>query len=361
MEEADMKLPKTADLLKQKINEKEFDSYAIYVFKDNNGCFLHSENVNEDTYFDIASMGKILVTSTLILKAIDTNKLSLVDTLGAFFENVPQDKKNITIKQLLTHTSGIVRCPILPENVAKGKAAIAEQIIDNPLAFAPGRSHTYSCNGMILLGYIIEKIHGMTLEEVFEAEIKKPLGYTRSKFNIALDEPNAAICYRSENVDGLAHPWDDENIRVLQTSAGSGGQFFTISDIIKFADAVINKSEILYSKKIYEMAEKNYVDETCDGQGLGWFYVDEKYFQRGKLFPVGSFGHTGYTGASMFFNREMNMYVIMLTNATRFSCMKNNFKEPDYDGDTCRIRTELHNAIYEDLKEQGVICNEQTI
>ncbi len=82
--------------------------------------------------------------------------------------------------------------------------------------------------------------------ENFDEKIKQPLGYTRSKFNIAIDEPNTAICYRTENLDGLEHPWDDENIRILKTSAGSGGQFFTMADLEKFADAVINKSEALY-------------------------------------------------------------------------------------------------------------------
>lgn len=350
-----MILKKTEKVLKEKLAERDFDTYAIVVHKNGKECFLHSDNVNEDTYFDIASMGKILVTSTLILKAVDKNMLSLDDTLDKFFENVPSDRKNITVKQLLTHTSGIVRCPILPENAEKGKDAVATQIINNPLAYTPGSERIYSCNGMVLLGYILEKIHNKSLEEVFEEELKKPLGYTRSKFNIAVDEPNAAICYRSENVDGLAHPWDDENIRVLQTSAGSGGQFFTIGDIKKFADAVIGRSELLYSKEMFENAEKNYVGDEFDGQGLGWFYIDDKYFQRGKLFPIGSFGHTGYTGASMFFNRDMDMYVVMLTNATRFSSMKNNFNGPDYDGDTCRIRVELHNAIYDDLTDLGLI------
>lgn len=351
-----MELTKTAELLKQKIKDKEFDSYAVYVFKDGKDCFLHSDNVNEDTYFDIASMGKVLVTSTLILKAIDKNMLSLDDKLGDFFENVPDDRKNVTIQQLLTHTSGIIRCPILPENAEKGKKAVAEQIINNPLAFAPGSSQFYSCNGMILLGYIAEKIYKMTLEEAFEAEIKKPLGYTRSKFNIALDEPNAAICYRSENVNGLAHPWDDENIRVLQTAAGSGGQFFTLADIRKFADAVMNKT--LYSAELFEKAERNYVhipNENVESRGLGWLYVDEKEPRSGKLFPVGSFGHCGYTGTAMFFNRKLNMYVIMLTNATRFSSMKNNFNGPDYENDTCRIRPEIHDAIFDDLSDLGLI------
>ena len=257
-----MELKYTQLLLSEKLKNKDFDSYAIFVSKNENEFFLHSDNVNEDTYFDIASMGKVLVTSTLVLKAIGEKKLSLSDSLETFFENVPVEKKNITIEQLLTHTSGIVRCPISGESVAKGNDAVALFIINNPLAFAPGTSYTYSCNGMILLGYILEKIYHRSLEEIFEAKLKKPLGYTRSKFNIALDEPNAAICYRSENVDGLAHPWDDENIRVLQTSAGSGGQFFTLGDIKKFAKAVMAKSELLYPKELFDLAEKNHVDSV---------------------------------------------------------------------------------------------------
>lgn len=354
-----MELTKTARLLKKKIADREFDSCAIFVYKNGNECFLHSDNVDMDTYFDIASMGKILVTSTLILKAIGENKLKLDDTLEKFFDDVPHDRKDITVKQLLTHTSGIVRCPILPENAEKGHEAVAKQIIENPLAYTPGDGFTYSCNGMLLLGYILEKLYGKELEDIFEEKLKKPLGYTRSKFNIALDEPNAAVCYRSKDTEGLAHPWDDENIRVLQTSAGSGGQFFTPADIKKFADAVMQKSELLYPASLFEAAERNYVGETFDGQGLGWFYVDGKSVHRGNFFPVGSFGHTGYTGASMFFNRPMDMYVIMLTNATRFSAMKHDFKTHDYDGDTCRIRAELHNAIFEDLIDLGLVASDK--
>jgi CubicO group peptidase (beta-lactamase class C family) len=94
-------------------------------------------------------------------------------------------------------------------------------------------------------------------------------------------------------------------------------------------------------------------NEGCGGCGYGWFYVDEKYFQRGKLFPVGSFGHTGFMGASLFFSRAENMYVIMLTNATRFAKMKRNFQGSDYYNDTMKIRKDLHNAIFDDLKELG--------
>ena len=327
-----MKLEKTEKLLQRMMSDKD----------------------NEDTYFDIASMGKVLVTSTLILNAIGNRKLSLDDTLGKFFDNVPDEKKSITIKQLLTHTSGIARCPILPKSVAGGNEAVAKQIINNPLLFKPGTHQQYSCNGMILLGFIIEKIYGKTLEAVFNEKIKKPLGYTRSKFNIELDEPNAAVCYRTENVDGLAHPWDDENIRILQTSAGSGGQFFTLADIDKFMKAVMRKDTVLYPKEIYDLAEKNYVGNLGEGWGLGWLVVDEIYNQTGKLFPIGSCGHCGHTGTSLFFNRKENLYVIILTNATRFANMKNNFKDYDY-GVIEKMRENLHNAVYSDLSEQGLL------
>lgn len=343
-----MELKNTANLLMQKMKNNDMDSYAVFVSKGGNEAFLHSGNVNEDTYFDIASMGKILVTTPLILKAVSEGKLSLEDTLGKFFDHVPEEK-NVTIQQLLTHTSGIVRYPILPEAVAQGHDAVAAQIIQSPLAFQPGTSSIYSCNGMILLGFILEKIYGAPLETLFATKLKAPLGYTRSKFNIAVDEPNAAVCYRSENVNGLSSPWDDENIRVLQTSAGSGGQFFTLGDIRKYAKAIMAKSDLLYARGLYELAEKDYTEKTFgEGRGLGWLIVDERYHQTGKLFPDGSFGHCGHTGTSLFFNRDEDLYVIILTNATRFQNMKNHFKAYDYNV-VCKMREELHNAIYADL------------
>ena len=349
-----MNLENTEKLLLKKAKDKDFDSYAVIVYAKGNEKCLHSPNVNKDTYFDIASMGKVLVTSTLVLKTIDENRLALGDNLEKFFNAVPNDKKNITVEQLLTHTSGIVRYEIPQAAADAGSDAVAEFILNTPLSFEPGKSQIYSCNGMILLGYILEKIYDKSLEEIFNEKIKQPLGYTRSKFNIEINEPNAAICYRTENLNGLSHPWDDENIRILKTSAGSGGQFFTPGDINKFAKAVISKSETLYSQKVFDMAEKDYVGDIGEGWGLGWLIVDGKYRQTGKLFPIGSFGHCGHTGTSMFFNRSEDMYVIILTNATRFQNMKNNFKGYDY-GLIEKMREEIHNEIYKDLKGQGLI------
>ena len=334
-------------LMRQKLKNKDFDSYGVYVkIGDKEHTFM-SDNINEDTYFDIASCGKILVTAPLILQAIDKGLLSLESTLKEFFDNVPADKQNITIKHLLTHTSGIVRHNY--QNATHNEIAV--EILGQPLQYETGTDYAYSCSGMVLLGFILEKIYRETLEEIFEKNLKKPIGYTRAKFNIEVNEQNAAICYRSENVDGLPHPWDDENIRVLQTSAGSGGQFFTLGDLKKFANAVLSKDERLYSRKMFDISEQQHApDCASESRGLGWLYVDEKYSQTGKLFPKGSFGHCGHSGQSIFFNREKDMCVIILTNATRFLNMRSGFNGYNY-GEIMKMREEIHNAILQDFVE----------
>ena len=98
-----MNLEKTEILLNKKLNERDFDSYEVLVYADGEKEYLHAPNVNKDTYFDIASMGKVLVTSTLILKAIDKNRLALVDTLEKFMDAVPNDKKNRLISSDFLH------------------------------------------------------------------------------------------------------------------------------------------------------------------------------------------------------------------------------------------------------------------
>jgi CubicO group peptidase (beta-lactamase class C family) len=346
-----LNLENTKKLMAEKEKNQDFDSYAIYVKCGEYENSFFSKKVNEDTYFDLASCGKILVTSPLILKAIDEGKLKLEDKLENFFEDIPLDKKNITIKHLLSHTSGIVR----HDYVNSEREALAREILNRPLAFETGKDYRYSCSGMVLLGFILEKIYGVSLETLFEERIKKPLGYNRSKFNIRVGEENSALCCRWQDYNDYPSPWDDENIRVLKTSAGSGGQFFTLADIIKYVKAVMNKDERLYSKALFELTEKKYTPENAkESRGLGWVYVDEKYSQTGKLFPKGSFGHCGHAGQSIFFNREKDLCVIILTNATRFANMKSGFKGYDYNV-ICKMREDIHNAIYSDLTEQNLM------
>lgn len=341
-----MQLTNTKKLMELKYADLCFDSYAVLVYKDGEKKSLFSDNVNEYTYFDVASMGKVLITSTLILQSIDQGLLNLDDTLDMFFDVKDVCKKNITIKQLLTHTSGIIRHPLTKDFAREGSAAIAAEILSFPLAYKPGENYIYSCNGYILLGFILEKIYGISLEEIYNKNLAKPLGLKRTTFEISLDEDNAAVCYRWKS--GYSKRFDDENVLAMGKTGGSGGQQSCLDDIEKFIMAVIEKNKVLYSEKWFELAEQNYTPAFSEGRGLGYLVVDEKYPQTGKLFSIGSFGHCGHTGQSFFIDRKENLFVIILTNATRFLNMKSNFTGYDYR-EICRMREEIHNEILTDL------------
>lgn len=349
----DMKLINTKEFMDKGIVDNLFGSYAVLVHVDGEEKLVTSPDVNEETYFDVASMGKVLVTSTLILKAISEGELILDNKLSDFFENVPKEKENITIKQLLTHSSGIVRKVPPAEVLAQNNDNIANYILSVPLKFAPGNDYVYSCTGYILLGFILEKLYKCTLDELFYIKLKKPLGLTRSRFNIPIDEPNSVICYNRKEV-GLRRMDDEIVINMRGGVAGSGGEFWGLCDIKKFVENVLDKSETLYRKELFVLAETDYTPKYEEGRGLGYLIVDERYEQTGKLFPKGSFGHCGHCGQSIFINREKNMYVTILSNATRYLNMKNNFQGYNYK-QVMNMRENIHNEIYNDLIEEGLL------
>jgi len=347
-----MHLQNTAALMARKMRADEFDSYAVLVGINGEESLLTSPDVNEDTYFDIASMGKVLVTSTLALKAVGIGKLTLAATLADFFPHTPDDKRAITLHQLLTHTSGIVRDSIPAYVAAAGSEAIARHILGNPLAYKPGTNYVYSCHGFILMGFILEKVFGDTLDEVFYTHLRNPLHLTRSRFNIATDEPDAAPCYTRAEIGMLRV--DDDNVYKMGGIAGSGASFWTLADLRTYVRAALAKSEALYRHDLFDQAEVNYTPDFSEGRGLGYLIVDMKYKQAGALFPLGSFGHCGHTGTSFFMNRERDLYAIVLTNATRFLKMKSGFTTYDYEA-IKTMRADIHTAIARDLNDQNVL------
>ncbi len=346
----DLRLDGTKTLLEERIAGKYLDTYAVLVSVRGEKGFISSENADAETYFDIASCGKALVTAPLILKSVSRGMLSLEDTLGKFFPSVPNDKKDITVKQLLTHTSGIIRYVFPKEVAAAGHDAVAEYILGTPLSYAPGTNYIYSCNGYALLGFILEKLYGKQLDEVFYEHLKTPLGLTRARYNIAADEPNAAVCYERPEACDLRV--DDCNVYNMGGVSGAGCLFYTANDMGRFCEAVLAKSGDVYPEEYYALAEADYTPRFSWGRGLGYTCVDSRYPQTGELFPVGSFGHTGWTGASFFINREKEMYAVVLTNTTRFTSIRNHFAGVD-PSVTHRVRTEVHNAIKKDLARCG--------
>ncbi|MBQ7660897.1 MAG: beta-lactamase family protein [Clostridia bacterium] len=301
----DILLHATKALLLEKEAQHYFDSYAIFAKVKGKTGAVFSENTNEDTLFDIASCGKVFVTTPLAFQAFGEGKLHSDDTLDKFFKNIPEDIRAVKISHLLSHGSGIVKCVLRDETAAEGRASALEQIFSTPRAFPPGTQYQYSCMGMILLGFILEDVYGKSLEALFEERIKAPLGFTRSKFNVALDEPNTAKCHHwfSTEPYPYAHPWDDENVRALRTASGNGGQFFSLADICKYADAIMAKDPRLYHREFFDLAERDYHSGHSHGYGLGFRCVDARYPEGVDFFSKGTFGHGGSTGTSFYYNR----------------------------------------------------------
>ena len=346
-------LVNTEKMIAEKLSDKTFESYALIIHHKGEEWVYTSEDVDMDTYFDAASLGKIFPTTTLTLMAIDRGLLSLDDTVGKFFPDAPADKRDITVKHLLTHTSGMIRKEFHDNVADRGRESIAEFIFSVPLEYETGTKYAYCCTAFLILGFIVEKALGMTLDVAFEELICKPLGLTRSCYLIASDEPNAVNCHHNPEVHDIRR--DDNNVsRMRGIPAGPGGNYCTAGDLKKFVEAIMRRDERLYGRRIYDLAEQNYTEglpvldlqRGYENHGLGYTYVNENCPQAYPLFPDGSIGHDGYTGQSFYLNRDEDLYVILLTNTTRCSAKK--YGNGDYTP-TRQMRQDMHRAIQNDL------------
>ena len=346
-------LRQTLNVIQKLQAEGALDSYAVMVGFAGQEWTLYSQDVNDETFFDMASVGKVFPTSTLILQAVDKGLLSLDDTLQVFFPEVPEDKKDVTVWQLLTHSSGLIRSCFPKDAGKEGRKSVLAHIFSQPKVYESGTKYAYSCDGFILLGFILERLYGMGLDEIFREHIVKPLGMTRSRYLISINEENAVPCYHYPVLTDT--PIYDDNLRTCpDIPAGTGEDFCTPHDTRIFVKAILNKDERLYRNELFALAEQNHTKEipclenyVCFADhGLGYEYINEKCPQANILFPNGSFGKEGWTGQSFYISREKNLYVILLTNAMRCATLR--LGNPDSD-EVNRVRSEIHRAIGQDL------------
>ncbi len=281
-----------------------------------------------DTLYDMASLTKIMTASIIALRFIEEGFITLYDTVGFFFEDTPADKKNITILNLMTHTSGITAHFYLGIDPA-AKYDPVNTILKNPLSYKTGTSVEYSCIGYILLGKILEKISGKTIDVLAQEYVLDPLGmkntyYNPQKHNL---ESNFAVTEYNQNekkyICGIVH---DENARFLGGVSSNAGLFSCINDCIKFAsmlskhgDVKISENKRFLSEKTFDTAIKNHTVGLSNDRGLGFQLKGEGISPMGDLFSYNSFGHTGFTGTSIFVDRETGLYTVLLTNRVHYT------------------------------------------
>lgn len=292
---------------------------------------------NEQTRYDLASITKPLVVGMLTLRALESGKLCLWDQLGTFLD-APEDKRQITIKQILTHTAGF------PTGIHLWKMAVppdraAEALLNAPLLFEPGARVQYCCAGYILLGLLLECLYDMPLNELATQEVFWPLkmlstGYLPQDGNIAATEmQDDGRC-----LQGVVH---DENARFLGGVAGNAGVFSTMDDLALFLQMLAAEGELpdgsrYLSPATLRMAMRNHTEGLGQGRGLGFYLPACDNGYTGDLFPPQTIGHTGFTGPSITLDPQSGLYVVLLTNRV---C-------PSRDSlGIYRIRRLVHNAV----------------
>ncbi len=276
----------------------------------------HTNSINEFTLWDCASITKPVVTSTGIMILVDSKIISLNQTLADYFPGeAPDHLKDITVRHLLAHTSGLPAWADLYTETGSIKDAIRKLMLIKP-KHAPGSVREYSCLGYIFLGLIIEKASGLNLSDFASEYIFQPSRMTNSGFNpgniknIAhTEDPH----FRKRRLVGEVH---DTNCWRLGGVAGNAGLFSTLRDLVKFINAtekglfLSDKSrELLLSRR-----EPGHPDRT-----LGWFIAPSDMLPIGKEWGKSAIGHTGFTGVSIIYERSPNIIVIILTNRTVFS------------------------------------------
>ncbi len=286
-----------------------------------------------DTRFDMASVTKIIGPTMLSLMALDEGRLTLFDTVGRFLD-APEEQADITVRDLLTHTSGLLPHVLLSEQGRLPEEA-AELILRLPPAGERGVVR-YSCLGFIVLGRILEKVFGRPLGELVRERVLAPLGMNATGYNprggnIASTSLDPVT---GDPVMGLVN---DENALFLGGVSANAGIFSTAGDMAKYASMLAAGGRGLVSPAVFQKALRNYTPGQDQHRGLGFHLGGSDGCYLGDLLPDVSFGHTGFTGTSVAVDPTTGFFAVILTNRT--------FLTRDNPAHL-RFRRRAHNALY---------------
>ena len=300
------------------VKEEAYGYSAQYT----DGDFTEMDNpipMSKDTIFDLASISK-LFTTTAAMTLYEDGAFQLDDPVAKYIpEFAANGKENVTIEQLMTHTSGFK--PWIPLYTIEGdREDRLDYVFQYPLQSAPGTDYTYSDLNMITLGALIERLSGMRLDEYVKQEITDPLGMDDTMYNppAELKERIAATEYQPWTNRGLV--WGevhDESAWSLDGVAGHAGVFSTASDLAKFAHMYLMEgryggTRILEPATVKLLTENRIPEFSGDDHGLGW-ELQQGWFMD-ALSESTTLGHTGYTGTSIVVSPTNQTIAILLTN-----------------------------------------------
>jgi beta-N-acetylhexosaminidase len=345
------KFKQVDDVIESAISDTAFPGAVLLIAKDGEiihkkafGNFTYdydSQPVNTNTIFDLASVSKVVATTTAAMICMDKGFFKLDDKVSKFIPEFAQNgKEHVTIKNLLIHNSGLVSWKKFYETMTTGEE-ILNDIYSSKLEYKTGTKMLYSDWGMITLQKIIEKITGKSLDIFTKDEIFAPLGMTNTMYNPPLELKHKIMptefdnYWRMRQLQGEVH---DEAASLLNGVAGHAGLFSTAGDLAKFLQMLLQKGnyngrQIIKPETVELFIKK---DSELSTRALGWDTKSPKRSSAGTLYGLRSYGHTGYTGTSVWTDPDRNLFVVLLTN--RVYPTRNNSK-------LIQVRPKLHDAV----------------
>ena len=360
--EISVNVDETKQMLLEAVADSAFPGGVILAAK-NGDIFLHKafgyhtyskkKPVMRGNIYDLASITKVVATTSALMKLVDEKKLSLDDKVITYLPEFIgkqkmffDQKSKVTIRHLITHTSGLPpfkKYFLMDGNIQTKIDSIMNTEPEIPL----NQKMIYSDIGLIVLGKIIESVSQSSLDEYVDSVVFKPLGMKTTFYNPPIEKikriiPTEYSSLYGETIIGYVH---DENAKSIGGIAGHAGLFSTASDLSIFSQMML-KGGIYGWKRIFKsQSVTNFTKRanTIEGssRALGWD-TPSGQSSGGVYLSASSFGHTGFTGTSLWIDPENQIFVILLTNAVH---PNRNYKNPNYFD----WRQKIHSSVYEEL------------
>ncbi len=278
------------------------------------------EDMTVDTIFDCASLTKVIATTSSLMKLFEQGKFGLNDKITKYIPEFQGGKSDITIRNLFTHFSGLQPdVPLTP--VWSGYQHGMQLAYTFAPAGPPGVRYVYSDINFLLLGELVHRLSGQLVSDYSRRNIFLPLGMKETMFQppaslIPRIAPTERLNKTGPPLRGVVH---DPTARYMGGVAGHAGLFSTADDLARFAQMMLNRGEldgvrVVSPSTIEKFTEPQSPPDQPILRGLGWDMDSPNSLNRGELFPIGSFGHTGFTGTSIWIDPSSKTYVILLAN-----------------------------------------------
>jgi uncharacterized protein YbbC (DUF1343 family)/CubicO group peptidase (beta-lactamase class C family) len=295
------------------------------------------EAMTIDTIFDMASLTKVIATTTAVMQLEQQGKIKLNDPVVKYIPEFGQNGKgDITLRDLLTHYSGLAPDIDLTPAFNSKAAAYSLAFAEIPVT-PPETRFIYSDTNFIVLGALVERLTGMSLDAYCAQNVFAPLGMSHTRFLPPAEWiPQIAPTQYDENNQMLRGVVHDPRSRRMGGVAGHAGLFSTADDLAKFAQTLLDGgSPILSGLTVHKMTSPQQPPNLPSVRGLGWDIDSPFSSNRGELLPVGSFGHTGFTGTSIWIDPTTRSYIILLTSSVH----------PRGQGNVISLRTKVATAV----------------